>query len=160
GDQPPEFLRPGGKRIAAGYRVRGHEAYIVPVVGVLRTRIAEACEQQHRRLRALVAYSSAGSAAEAAAYVVASPSSDFIAEDPAMVAMVKSRSEITGLTPSGSLTDEMCSDWPISAPSRSTVMNSGIALAGQRNSTSWRTTLRTPPRLMPGDFSSLMKCTG
>ena len=85
---------------------------------------------------------------------------DFSADEPAIVAMVKSRSVITGLTPSGSLTAEMWIESPMSAPVRSTVMNSGIALAGQWNSTSWRTMLSTPPRLMPGDFSSLMKWTG
>ena len=53
-----------------------------------------------------------------------------------MVAMVKSRSEMTGLTPAGSLTAEMWIESPMSVPSRSTVMNSGIALAGQWNSTS------------------------
>ena len=67
---------------------------------------------------------------------------------------------ITGRTPSGSLTAEMWMESPMSVPSRSTVINSGIALARQRNSTSWRTIFSTPPRLMPGDLSSLTKWTG
>jgi hypothetical protein len=44
---------------------------------------------------------------------------------------VKSRSEMTGFTPAGSSTAEMWIESPISLPARSTVMNSGIALAGQ-----------------------------
>src|SRR5690606_180210 len=42
-----ELLRPGRKGMAAGYRVRRHEAGIVPVVLVLRAGIAETCEDQH-----------------------------------------------------------------------------------------------------------------
>ena len=53
----------------------------------------------------------------------------------AMVAMVKSRSEITGSTPSGNFTSEMWILSFISASARSSSMVSGILSAGQFSST-------------------------
>src|SRR5438067_3943083 len=123
--------------MAAGDCVRRHETDIVTVVGIFRARIAEACKDKHRLLRAGKSYfSSAAGAASGAATSVVSSASGFIADEPAMVAIVKSRSEITGFTPAGSLTDEMWIESPMLAPVRSIVMNSGIALVGQWNSTS------------------------
>src|SRR5690606_29456934 len=151
GDQALELSRPGRKGMAAGYRVRRHEADIMPVVLVFRAGIAEACDQQHDgRLPAGEDYSSPSSS-------TASLSSLLRPAGAAMVAMVKSRSVMVGFTSFGRATAEMWMESPSSVPVRSTSMESGIALAGTCASISWRTTLSTPPRLMPGDFSSLRK---
>ena len=77
-----------------------------------------------------------------------------------MVATVKSRSVIAGVTPSGSVIAEIWIESPMSVPVRSTSIDSGIDSAGQFSSTSWRTIFRIPPRLMPGDSSSFTKFTG
>ena len=85
--------------MAAGDRIRRHEADIVPVVGVFRARIAETCKQQHRSLRRSEAHYFSSAAAAGFGRRRLRPSlavSGFIAEEPAMVAMVKSRSAITG----------------------------------------------------------------
>ena len=77
-----------------------------------------------------------------------------------MVAMVKSRSVMAGRTPAGSFTMLIWMLSPISRPSTSTMMACGISPARQTTSMSWRTTLSTPPRLMPGDRPSFLKFTG
>ncbi len=77
-----------------------------------------------------------------------------------MLATVKSRLMMVGVTPSGSLVAEMWIERPISSPSRLNSKKSGILSAGAITSTSWRTMLSTPPRLSPGDSASLTKRTG
>jgi hypothetical protein len=54
----------------------------------------------------------------------------------------------------------MCTESPMSRPVRSISISLGMASARQESSRVWRTTFKTPPRLMPGDSSSLMKLQG
>ena len=74
-----------------------------------------------------VAGTSAGVAAASAAF---SSSSDLRADGAAIVATVKSRSLMTGVTPSGSLIAEILIASPISRPSTSASRYSGMAVAG------------------------------
>ncbi len=73
--------------------------------------------------------------------------------------MVKSRAMV-GLVPAGSVTLLICTLSPMSNPSMSTVMRSGMLSTEQTRSISWRTMLRMPPRRMPGDFSEFSNTTG
>ena len=70
-----------------------------------------------------------------------------------MLAIVKSRSWMTGRACAGSSTAPMCRLSPISSPVRSTTIRSGMLSTEQTISMSWRTTLRMPPRRSPGDCS-------
>ena len=62
--------------------------------------------------------------------------------------------------PSGSVILEMCSESVMSRPVRSATIFSGMLSTGAITEMRWRTTLSTPPRRMPGDWLSLMNCTG
>ena len=145
--------------MAAVYRIRRHEADIVPVMRVARAGIAETCKDKHRVIPARRALLLLLLSAQPRPLPPAPPSrlpaaasvgSGFIADEPAMVATVKSRSAITGRTPSGSFTAEMWIELPMSVPSRSTVTNSGIAFARQWNSISWRTMFKHAAALDAG----------
>ena len=87
-------------------------------------------------------------------------SSSLTADEATMVAMVKSRSVIALSTPFGRVTALMCSESPMSRPARLITISSGISAASQISSSSWRTWLSTPPRLMPRDLSSSTKWIG
>src|SRR5690554_1413589 len=78
------------------------------------------------------------SASPSSASSPSSPSaaSDLTALGATMVAMVKSRSLMTGSTPFGSCTWLMCRLSPMSALATSSSMKSGIAFAGHSSSTS------------------------
>ena len=67
---------------------------------------------------------------------------------------------MVGRVSAGSATALMWIDSPICLSARSISMCSGMAPTGQTSSISRRTIFKTPPRLRPGDFSSLMKLTG
>ena len=77
-----------------------------------------------------------------------------------MFAITKSRSVIIGRVPFGRLMFEMLIVSPTSRPVRSTTSCSGMSPAVTFSSTSFRTTVRTPPFFRPGHSSSLMKSTG
>jgi large subunit ribosomal protein L25 len=57
-------------------------------------------------------------------------------------------------------TEETWMESPISKPPRSITTSSGMLAAPQMSSSSWRTTLSTPPRDRPGESSSFTKRTG
>ena len=80
-----------------------------------------------------------------------SPSSACRADGAETLQMMKSRSMV-GLAPVGKSTWLMVTESPISRPVRSTVTFSGMSPAVTINSISLRTTVSTPPRLMPGLF--------
>src|SRR5579885_2896617 len=160
GDRPFRELaleaRPeGAERMAADDRVHRHEADIVPRTLVAGSGIAEPDDEAHQLGDA--AGVAEGAAAGAAAAAAACSSRTTVGA--AIEAMVKSRSIVTRV-PGGSSTLLIWTLSPISMPSRSTVMCSGMQSARQTRSISWRTTLRMPPRFSPGAFSLLMKCTG
>ena len=75
-------------------------------------------------------------------------------------ATVKSRSVIVGVTPSDKLAPEILIVSPISRPSKSKMISSGILFAGQLNCTVLLLTLRTPPLFNPGESSSLINRVG
>src|SRR5665213_280137 len=106
---------------------------------------------------ASAAAAAAASAAAAAAAAAAASSRTAVGE--VTDATVKSRLKV-GLTPSGSLTCRIWTLSPISRPAMSMSICAGMLSAGHSSSISWRTTLRMPPRRMPGALSMLRKCTG
>src|SRR5436190_17351165 len=171
--------------IAPRDRLGRHEADIVAIAGIARARIAEPDDQAHRLTEdqddgadpgaapgaapgavpgapagCAPSTGSGGAAAAVAAAAAAAAASSRTAEEAAIVAIVKSRSWITGRAPSGISTAPIWMLSPISNPSRSTTMCSGMLSTEHTISMPWRTTLRMPPRRMPGARSWLMKCTG
>src|SRR5690606_14994377 len=116
--------------------VDGHEANIVAIALILAARIAQAHNELHlnplntkeatrRPPQLYIAERLADHSAS-----VSPASADLRPDGATMVAMVKSRSVITGVMFFGSFTDEICSESPISVSVRSTTVASGIALAG------------------------------
>src|SRR5262245_37422068 len=103
---------------------------------------------------------SAGAAPSAATAASAPGAASSSTLWPATVATVKSRPWITVFTPSGSVIAEMCSERPISSPSRLNSKYSGMASARQVTSISCLTMFKTPPRLSPGDRASCTNRTG
>ncbi len=103
--------------MAAGNRVRRHEADIVPVFRVGRAGIAETCNDKHGRSPGREGPVPAGGPAASAQRALPSRLlRTSIAEEPAIVAMVKSRSVIVGREFAGSVTCEMWIESPMSAP--------------------------------------------
>src|SRR5438874_1593047 len=171
--------------VAPGDRLGRHEADIVAVAGIARARIAEPDDQAHRLTEAQddgadpgaapgaapgavpgaaagcsPSSGSGGAAAAVAAATAAAAASSRTAEEAAIVAIVKSRSWITGRAPSGISTAPIWMLSPISSPSRSTTIRSGMLSTEQTTSMPCRTMLRMPPRRSPGARSWLMNTTG
>src|SRR5437588_8061208 len=90
--------------------------------------------------------SSGGAAAAVAAAWAACAASSLTADEAAMLAIVKSRSWITGRAFSGIVTAPIWMLSPMSRPARSTTRRSGMASTEQTISMPWRTMLRIPPR--------------
>src|SRR5690606_18234869 len=127
----------GRKGMAANDRVRRHESDIVPVPGVFLAGISKTDEQNHRRLPSgSEAQPSFFSDSAAFSSCFASLSAETTAAGAAMVATVKSRSVMVGVTPFGRFTLEMWIESPISRPVRSISICSGMAFAGQESSIS------------------------
>src|SRR5439155_25114252 len=135
------------KAVAPGDRLGRHEADIVAVAGIARARIAEPDDQAHRLTKAQddgadpgaapgaapgavpgatagcsPSTTSGGAAAAVAAAAAAAAASSRTAEEAAIVAIVKSRSWITGRAPSGISTAPIWMLSPISSPSRFTTI--------------------------------------
>ena len=80
-------------------------------------------------------------------------SGSFTTVGAANVAITKSRPIIVGATPSSNLTEDILKLSPISTPSRSITIASGIFSLGHFNSIFLLTIFRTPPLFKPGDVS-------
>src|SRR5690606_9932060 len=159
---------------AAGDLVHGHEADVVAVLFVFGARVAQACDDDHavlmprasakekpRRanraglclavdppqaaLRRAQGEREKHQASSASPSTVVSPASDWAAEETLIEAIMKSRSAMTGLAPSGRTMSDMRMFSPTSRPDRSTDSSDGIRSARTRISTVWRTTSSIPP---------------
>ena len=76
------------------------------------------------------------------------------------MAIVKSLSVIVTAVFSGRAIEDICMLSPISSPSKSISITVGIDSTEHFSSIDLRTTFNTPPFLIPGDFSRLIKLTG
>src|SRR5471030_2989407 len=101
----------------------------------------------------------AGLASAAGAAGAAAASADTWPAGTEAVAMVRFEPWVTAVTPAGSTSSPMCSEWPTSMFDRSTVMNSGRSFGRHDTSISLATWLMVAPcSLTAGETSALAKC--
>src|SRR5690606_12578998 len=136
---------------AAGDLVHGHEADVVAVLFVFGARIAQPGDDDHAVLMPRASGSEkprranragpylqrreADQASSASPSAVVSPASDWPAAEFLIAAIMKSRSAMIGVAPSGSWMSEMRMFSPISRPFKSTISSAGMRSARTRIST-------------------------